>query len=246
MEYPPLPADSPRKPLIERFLALLEVLLVSGLISGFFTALLLSPFFGKDIGLITGSIETLSVFLLLESAITFFFLFILLRNHGETIGNLGLRTDRWKYHLLTGLAVVPLLFSIHFAVEFVFRTYLPEYYLEQNPLTEIIKTPQQLAFFTFLALFAGGLKEELQRAFILNRFRRYLGGAGVGLLVWSLAFGAGHYLQGMQGIVVATLFGLIFGAIYLLSRSMIAPIFAHCVFNLLELLQYYWFVMRQP
>jgi membrane protease YdiL (CAAX protease family) len=108
---------------------------------------------------------------------------------------------------------------------------------------EIIQTPQQLALFIFSALVAGGIKEELQRAFILNRFRRYLGGAWVGLVIWSLAFGAGHYVQGVQGIVIASLYGFVFGITYILSGSLLAPIVAHSVYDTLALLAY-WFVTK--
>jgi membrane protease YdiL (CAAX protease family) len=90
-------------------------------------------------------------------------------------------------------------------------------------------------------LIAGGIKEELQRAFILTRFREHLGGAGLGLLLWSIGFGAGHYVQGIQGVVIATIYGLIFGIVYILSRSLIAPIIAHSAYDTVVLLAY-WFL----
>ena len=93
------------------------------------------------------------------------------------------------------------------------------------------------------ALFAGGVKEELQRAFVLVRFRDYLGGAKLGLVIWSVAFGAGHYLQGVQNAVAAGLFGLLFGAVYLARGSLVAPMVAHGAYDSLALLAY-WFLRR--
>jgi membrane protease YdiL (CAAX protease family) len=244
MEYAPLPANAPHKPLIEKFLALFEVFLLSGLVSGSLAILPFSLFCGKNAGLITKDVRVLSAFLLLETAITFILLLAILKSRGETICDLGLHVDRWKSHLLIGSAIVPFLFLITFAADFVFLTYFPEHHLERNPLTEIITTPQQLALLIFSALIAGGIKEELQRAFILRRFSRYLGGAGLGLVLWSLAFGMGHYVQGPQAIAATAIFGFILGAIYLLRRSLIAPIFAHSAFNTLELLLY-WFTAGQ-
>jgi membrane protease YdiL (CAAX protease family) len=145
-----------------------------------------------------------------------------------------------QLNVVIGLLVVPFLFLINSAVNLLFRVYFPRYYIERNPLTESIGSPQQLLLFVFSALIAGGIKEELQRAFILNRFRRYLGGASVGLVLWSLAFGAGHYVQGAQGITAAALYGLIFGIIYLASGNLIAPIIAHGAYDTLALLGY-WF-----
>jgi membrane protease YdiL (CAAX protease family) len=62
-------------------------------------------------------------------------------------------------------------------------------------------------------------------------------------VIWSLAFGAGHYVQGVPGIVIASLYGFIFGTIYLLSGSLIAPIVAHGVYDSLAILAY-WFFSR--
>ena len=147
---------------------------------------------------------------------------------------------RWKSDFLLGIGLAFLLLVINFGVAFIFQQYLPKYSLQKNPLTEIIQTPQQLALFIFAALIAGGIKEEIQRAFILNRFGRYLGGAGLGLILWSLAFGAGHYVQGVQGITIATIYGFLFGVIYLLRGSLTAPIVAHSAYDTMALLAY-WF-----
>jgi membrane protease YdiL (CAAX protease family) len=116
--------------------------------------------------------------------------------------------------------------------------------MEHNPLTEIIHSPQQLALFIFSALIAGGIKEEVQRAFILNKFGRYLGGAGVGLVLWSVAFGAAHYVQGIQGIFIAIVYGFLFGVLYLISGSLIAPMVAHGAYDTLALLGYWLFTGR--
>jgi membrane protease YdiL (CAAX protease family) len=239
MDYPPLPESAPRKSWTDRLQALFEVLLLSGLVSSFLVALPLSFARGKSLEFLMRDVRFVSIFLLLESGITFLLLKMMLRVHRETIQSLGCTWDRWKRNLSLGLALVPLLFLINALVLFAFRVYLPRYYTEHNPLTEIIHTPQQLALFIFTALVAGGVKEELQRAFILNKFHRYLGGGGVGLVLWSLAFGAGHYVQGAQGIVIAAVYGFIFGLVYLMSGNLVAPIVAHGAYDTLALLGYW-------
>jgi membrane protease YdiL (CAAX protease family) len=244
MNYSPMTAPNTPKSLIERLQALFEVLLLSGLISSFLAALLLSAFHGKSAQLLSNDAKFVTAFLLLEAGITIFLLLVVLRAHRETLRSLGLAWENWKSHLLTGLILVPFLFLINAIVSFVFRVYLPKYFIEQNPLTELIHTPRQLGLFIISALVAGGLKEELQRAFILNRFSRYLGGAGLGLVLWSLAFGAGHYVQGMQGIATAAIYGFIFGLTYLMSGSLIAPIVAHGTYDTLALLLYWFFSGR--
>lgn len=244
MEYSPFPVEMPRKPWIDRLTAFLEVLLMSGLLSGFFAAVPFSVFHIGNMALLLKDAKFISVYLLLESCITFLILAVILRAHRETIASLGLRWKNWKLNLVLGLALVPFLFLIDAIVALAFKLYLPKYFMEQNPLTEIIRTPQQLALFLLAALLAGGIKEELQRAFILNRFRSYLGGSAVGLVLWSIAFGAGHYIQGAQGIVIAAIYGFLFGIAYILSGSLIAPMIAHGLYDSLALLAY-WFFSRE-
>ena len=76
-------------------------------------------------------------------------------------------------------------------------------------------SPWTLAGFVVLLMMAGGLREELQRAFLLRRFEQHLGGARVGLVVTSLAFGLGHTLQGWDAAVGTALLGAVWGALYL-------------------------------
>ncbi len=244
MDYAPILPSAPRKSWMDRIQALAEVFLLSGLMSSFLAALPFVAIGSNKSELLISDVRFMAVFLLLESCITFLLLALILKLHRESIRSIGWQWSRWKSNLFLGLALVPVLFMINALVSFALRTYLPEYYTERNPLIEIIHTPQQLALLIFSALVAGGIKEELQRAFILNKFRRYLGGAGVGLILWSLAFGAGHYVQGVQGIFIATVYGLIFGLIYLLSGNLIAPIVAHSAYDTLALLGYWLFSGR--
>jgi membrane protease YdiL (CAAX protease family) len=240
MDYSPLPLYLPQKPWVERLQAFFEVLLLSGLFSSFLTTLIFSVFRGKNVALMASNATIVAIFLLVESAITFLILLLITRAHREAFRNFGLRMIRWKSDFLIGISLAILLLVINFGVAFIFQHYLPKYALKINPLTAIIHTPQQLALFIFAALIAGGIKEELQRAFILNRFGRYLGGTGLGLILWSLAFGAGHYVQGVQGITIATIYGFLFGIIYLLRGSLIAPIVAHSAYDTLALLAYWY------
>jgi membrane protease YdiL (CAAX protease family) len=224
---------------LDKLQAVIEVFLLSGLVSGFFAVL---PFSLRTRGTlsITRDAQTVALYLLLETGITLVLLFVVLRAHHETLRDLGWRCTHWRFDVVLGIGVVPVLFLLNTAVGLAFRTLLPKYFIDRNPITEIIRTPQELALFLLSAFIAGGIKEELQRAFIIIRFRQYLGGAWLGLLIWSLAFGAGHYAQGLQGVVAATVFGFLFGLVYLARGSLIAPIVAHSLYDTAALLGY-WF-----
>jgi|WetSurMetagenome_2_1015567.scaffolds.fasta_scaffold05378_3 uncharacterized protein len=241
MEDEPSSVKVPSKSWMDRLQAGIEILLLSGLVSGFLAALALPLLHVRSTDRLLQDVRLLSIYLLVESAISLLLLAGLLKLHQEPVASIGFRGKHWKRDLLIGLALVPFLFMINGFVAVFFKLYLPKYFMAENPLIQIVHTPQQLALFVFSALIAGGFKEEMQRAFILNRFRSYLGGAGTGLLIWSLAFGAGHYVQGVQGVVIAALYGFIFGVIYLLSGSLIAPIAAHGAYDALAILAYWFF-----
>lgn len=219
---------------LDRLQAAVEVLLVSGLFSSFFAAL---PFSlaRPDSDVYRHGAKTLVAFLVLEATITLVLILAVLRSHGESTAELGLRLRRFSAHAAAGLLLVPLLFLANVVVALLLRQFLPDFVLDRNPLMDTIRTTGDLVLFNAAALYAGGLKEEIQRAFVLSRFSRHLGGAAPGLVIWSIAFGAGHYLQGVQGVIAATLFGFLFGAIYLARRSLVAPIVAHAVYDTVAL-----------
>jgi membrane protease YdiL (CAAX protease family) len=232
---------APRKSLwIDRLQALLEVLVLAGLLS---SAIAYLPFALSGISheALIGRARVIALFVLLEACITVALLMLILRAHGESLRYLGWRRGCLRADVLIGLLVVPVLFLMSGLVSLFFRSFLPRYYSEQNLLLETIRSPGDLVLFIISALFAGGIKEELQRAFVLIRFREYLGGATLGLILWSTFFAYGHYLQGVQGSVVAGLFGFLFGVIYLVRGSLVAPVVAHSVYDAAALLGY-WFL----
>jgi len=77
----------------------------------------------------------------------------------------------------------------------------------------------------------------LERAFLLRRFERHLGGTDVGVLVLSVAFGLGHMVQGWDAAITTGVLGAVWAGLYVRRRSSIAPIVSHAGFNSLEVLR---------
>jgi len=218
-------------------------MMVSGIVSSFLAVTVFAAIFGRNrLNLAEMGVELLAAYLLFESAVLLIIMLMLMKARGETFSMLGLHLRRWKIHALLGILAAPCLIIISAFIGLFFRLFLPQYALEKNPLMEMINSPQQLTLFITATIIAGGIKEELQRAFILRRFSLHLGGAVVGLIIWSLAFGAGHYAQGVQGIYAATILGFIFGVLYLVRGNLVLPITAHSAYNTLTLL-IYWFTI---
>jgi uncharacterized protein len=237
----PAPA-TPEMTWVDRVQALFEVLLVAGLLSSLLASLpfALNPTTRANLLV---DIHVISAYILLEAGLTLGFLFLVLRANRERLRDYGLFGKQWRTNVFWGLSVVPLLLMLNFVVSVAFQHFFPRSYMESNPLMELIRTPRDLALFITMALIAGGIKEELQRAFILRRFQTHLGGAWLGLVLWSVFFGLGHYFQGTQAILAAGLFGLIFGLLYLARRNLVAPMVAHGVYDTLALLGY-WFLSK--
>src|SRR6185436_3884944 len=61
--------------------------------------------------------------------------------------------------------------------------------VEQNPLQQLLDRPRDAWWFALVVVVAGGIREEIQRAFLLHRFEQWLGGGTLGLIVTSTAFG---------------------------------------------------------
>ena len=80
-----------------------------------------------------------------------------------------------------------------------------------NPLQDLIRGPRNAAIFAIVVVVAGGVREEIQRAFVLHRFDVWLGGGTVGIVVGSIAFGAGHLVQGYDAAIATGLLGRLLG-----------------------------------
>jgi membrane protease YdiL (CAAX protease family) len=108
----------------------------------------------------------------------------------------------------------------------------------ENPLQPLLQSKRNAVLLALVVIVAGGVREEIQRAFLLHRFERWLGGGPFGVVVTSVAFGAGHLYQGVDAVIATGLLGAFWGVVYLRRRSMIAPMISHAGFDLLQIVQF--------
>ena len=192
---------------------------------------------------IHGDVPHLVLYLTLESSLTLGIVLILLWAGGRRLRDLGWASRSWRKESLAGVAVVPLLFGAVVLVRLLFQIWLPQHLSESNPLLEMIQDETDLGLLLFSSIFVGGIKEEIQRAFILVHFRNHLGGTVPGLILWSVFFGAGHSFQGVDFAVAAGVLGLLFGLLYLWRKHLAAPIVAHALYDVVTLLVF-WGLLR--
>jgi membrane protease YdiL (CAAX protease family) len=102
----------------------------------------------------------------------------------------------------------------------------------------MLQTPGDAAIFAFVVTFAGGVREEIQRGFIIRRFDSYLGGAAAGIVLYAGVFGLGHLEQGYAAAIATGMLGAFWGIVYWKRQSVIAPMVSHAGFNLAQLLKF--------
>lgn len=145
---------------------------------------------------------------------------------------------RFVPEAIVGAFSLPLVLTVVVAASVIIRFIAPGLHnVADNPLEGLLGTETGLFAFLLVAIVAGGLREELQRVFLLHRFQQDLGGARVGLLCTSAAFGLGHTLQGWDAAVITGLLGAMWGWLSLTRRSATASIVSHSLFNSGELIR---------
>lgn len=231
---PPAPAGPFERP---RVAALIEVALCSGFPTQLALIVILTragiaPADGGELSLLYVATLSLGDAALLVGLIVYF-----LRRGGEQPAAVLLGPRPRLPEALLGLAFIPLTMLLAWAGLDLLHTFWPGLRnVSDNPLEALVRSPLDAAIFIVVAVVAGGVREEIQRAFILRRFEQQLGGGWFGLAVFSVVFGAGHYIQGWDAAIVTALLGAVWGALFLVRRSIVPAVVSHAGFNAGEIL----------
>ncbi len=217
----------------------MEVLLCSGYPTQIAVAQTFAVFGVRPISPTSFSLAYVTAISLVDTAILIGLMVFFLRSRGESprvafFGERPLRSE-----LRAGLPLVFVAFVIAVVLMLTLQAVAPWLHnVTRNPFQDAVKTRLDVVLLVLVVVIAGGLREELQRAFLLGRFDRWLGGARVGLVLTSLAFGLGHYYEGRDAVIVTATLGAFWGSVYLARRSAAAPIVSHAGFNLLQVVQF--------
>ncbi len=241
---------------VRRFLAVPELLLV--VLAGPLLVQITFLIIGIDV---FGNSQSIVLFMATEATFSLILIMLCLSYRGESLSKVGWVWEDISLEVGLGVVCVPVLFLFTFLVGLFFHIFAPQHVSLTNPLLDLVDEPGDLVLFLMSSVYVGGIKEEIQRAFILDRFERYLGpillwpflpfmnrsisgkeelghrlGAGIGLIVWSILFAVGHAVQGVDSAAGAGVLGLLFGLLYLWRRNLIAPMVAHALFDITTLL----------
>jgi membrane protease YdiL (CAAX protease family) len=114
---------------------------------------------------------------------------------------------------------------------------------EQSPIMQALAgyftSPLIVLTVGALVMFlAAGLPEEFMRCYVINNAIRLRSGAlaFVAIALTSVAFGAGHYYQGVEAMVSIGAVGVVLGIVYYLRQSFWTQVFIHTTYNVVVLL----------
>jgi membrane protease YdiL (CAAX protease family) len=141
--------------------------------------------------------------------------------------------------MLLGLVLIPTSFFVVITVLVLVQIVAPWLRnVPHNPLQDLVRNRWDAVIFAFVVMIAGGVREEVQRGFVLRRFEQYLGGGAVGLVVFSALFGLGHLEQGRDVALATATLGAFWGFIFLRRRSIVGPMVGHAGFNLAQVIKF--------
>lgn len=175
---------------------------------------------------------------LMDAVLVVGLIVVLLHARRESVRQVLIGRRRVRREVLVGFALIPVVFLVVISVMVLVLSYAPSLRnVPKNPLEDLIRNRSDAIIFAIVVMIAGGVREEFQRGFIVHRFEGYLGGGAVGVLVYSILFGLGHFEQGWDASVVTGFLGVLWGLVYLRRRSIIAPMVSHAGFNLAQVLK---------
>jgi membrane protease YdiL (CAAX protease family) len=184
------------------------------------------------------NLEFFAMVSLIDTALIALLIRMFLAYTGENSNQVFLGSRSVRGEVLRGLALVPVTFAGVIGVVLALRTFAPWLNnVEKSPLEDLMRTPLEAGIFLVVVILAGGVREELQRAFILHRFKHYLGGVKLGLLVFSVMFGLLHYDQGWDVAIAIGLLGLLWGILYIRRGSAMMGMVNHACFNAAQVVQ---------
>ena len=185
-------------------------------------------------------LEFVATLMFLDTALIALLIRVFLELSGENSRSIFLGTRPVFGEMIRGLLFVPVVFIGVTVVVLGLRALVPGLKtVEVNPLAQYMQSPLDAAIFVFVVVLGAGIKEELQRAFILHRFEQGLGGIRLGLIITTVAFGVLHVTQGIDAAIGIGLLGLFWGVLYIKRQSAVMSMTNHAAFDAAQVVQYF-------
>lgn len=185
------------------------------------------------------SLPFVAVVSLADTAVLIGLMLWFLQASGQTGTQIWMGTRPLVPEVVRGVLLTPLILAGVGLVLLAIQQWAPQLHtVPVNPLEAMARRgPIEAATLGVVAVVAGAIREELQRAFLLDRFESHVGPAWVGVVVLSVLFGLGHLLQGWDAAIATGVLGACWAVIYVKRRSIVMPLVSHGLFNSLEIVR---------
>jgi membrane protease YdiL (CAAX protease family) len=181
--------------------------------------------------------STLVLNIVVSKSVVLVVILALLWAGGESLRTLGFVSPRWMSAIGRGILSGVVVFIV---LNVMLPTALAAVVRAENSegagtLTVLFRDPKNLLAWIPIGVIAGGIVEEIERAFIVTRFEQWQGKRGlyVGVALSSIMFGAAHLYQSTPTGISAAISGLAFALIYLRRRSGIEAAASHAFADVL-------------
>jgi membrane protease YdiL (CAAX protease family) len=226
------PVAGPTRTLLPPWLALAQVIAVSGFPTQLFVAVVLIFVVRMPItDLSSVPLEFIATVSFLDTALIALLIRVFLGLSGETSRDVFIGWRPVGGEIWRGLVLVPAAFLSVVALVLFLRLVGPWPHVTTSPLKQYMGTPIDAIIFTVVVVLAGGVREELQRAFILHRFEQRLGGIYTGLALYSVMFCLLHVDQGIDAMIAVGGLGVMWGLFYIKRGSIVMAMTNHAGFN---------------
>lgn len=163
---------------------------------------------------------------LLVQAVLIVALTAVLRKSGSRFGDIGLARGDFTWSNVLSAAIFflgawGLMVLIKGSVE-------RSGYLPQTDFYHLLPAGAiEAGLWVLLSAGAAFSEELIFRGYVITRIRRLSGSVWLGALLGSAAFSFGHIYQGMAGVLLTFLYGLLFSGLFIARKSVFPCIVAH-------------------
>ncbi len=195
----------------------------------------------RQTGIPDGNFSNLAVRVVLSKVIQLAVIILLLIIEKDGWDDMGFHLKNWRRQLFIGMLLGFTMFLfVNIGLTSILNSIFPISATSRSVLTYFTE-PRNLYIWLAIGIFGGGLVEEVVRIFMLTRFQKRFGQAGLyfALVCSSFLFGAGHLYQGIGSAISTGVAGLILGYIFIRRNSAIEVITIHALSDVLAILAAY-------
>jgi uncharacterized protein len=160
-------------------------------------------------------------------------LLALIYRHGLTLNDLGEQPGvLWRTMAVPSLLLAGLAFLVVKNIQQLQNTGIEE--LDRGLGRGKLFYPKdraEIAVFMVLALTTGICEELIYRGWVVNFASQLTHSIWIGVVLGAVAFGFGHAHQGLKGMLLTGVLGLLFGAIFVFTSSLFPGQVIHVVLN---------------